>query len=196
MPLDAGEHVLGDRRELGGHRQRVEQVVLERRLLADRDRIRGLDDDRAGIHAARALAQVAPDLAHAERRERRVVLAREIADRGDAGRQQALLAARPDAGQRAQRQRGEERGLAAGRHDHDAARLAMVAGDLGDRLARPAAERAGESRGVAHGGLQRAEQGSCVRARAHEPVEIEVALVDADLLDALDEALDDRPDQA
>ena len=81
MALDAREHVLGDRHELGGHRERVEQVVLERRLLADRDGIGGLDDDGPRIDAARALAQVAADLAHAERGERRVVLAREIADR-------------------------------------------------------------------------------------------------------------------
>ncbi len=184
------------RRELRRHRERVEQVVVERRLLADGHGIGGLDRHGPRIHAARPLAQVAPDLAHAERRELALVQQREVADRDDAGGQQPLLAAGPDAGQRAQRQRREECSLAAGRDDDDAPRLAVVAGDLGDRLARAAAERAREPRRVPHRRLDGTEQRACVRARAHEPREVEVALVDADLLDALDEALDHAPDRA
>src|SRR4029079_4925566 len=42
---------------------------------------------------------------------------------------------------------------------------------------------------------QRPKLGAGIRVRTHETVEIEVALVDADLLEALDEAPDDSPDR-
>ena len=49
---------------------------------------------------------------------------------------------------------------------------------------RAAAERAAEPGRLAHRRLQRAEQRAGVRGLAHERGEVEVALVDADLLEA------------
>ena len=85
---------------------------------------------------------------------------------------------------------------AAGRDDEDAAGLAVIARDLGHRLARAAAEGAREAGRIPHRGLQGAEQRPCIGRLAHEPREVEVALVDADLLVALDEAPDHVPDRA
>ena len=99
---------------------------------------------------------------------------------------------RADPGQQAQRQGREERGIAAGRDDHDAAGLAPIGRDLRDRLRAARAERARQARRLAHGGLQRAEQ----RARRlvrDDRREVEVALVDPHLLDARADLPDELP---
>ena len=56
-----------------------------------------------------------------------------------------------------------------GRDDEDAAGLAVIARDLGHRLARAAAEGAREAGRIPHRGLQGAEQRPCIGRLAHEP---------------------------
>ena len=97
---------------------------------------------------------------------------------------------RADPRDQAGRRAGEAlAGLFAGQR-HQPGRLLGVGGDLGDELVRADAHRAGEPRGRLDLGHQPAHRG----ARREQPLEVEVGLVEADDLDALDVLADDRHD--
>ena len=88
----------------------------------------------------------------------------------------------PMPGTSAGRRVGEARaGLLAREHD-EAGRLLGVGGDLRDELVRADADRAGQLRRAPDLGDQPAHGG----ARRVQPVEVEIGLVEADDLDALD----------
>ena len=127
--------------------------------------------------------------------ELRVAERRELADRLHPGRGEPLLRLRPDAGQRAHRERSEEARLLARRHDGDPARLAAVGGDLADDLRRRDAERAGERRRGADRGLHRLRDRARAGERGDDGAEVEVALVDPDLLDPWHDLADRAPDR-
>ena len=104
------------------------------------------------------------------------------------------LGLRADAGQRPHRERRQEARLGPGRHDGDPAGLAPVGGDLADDLRRRDAERARERRRGAHGRLHRLGHRPGAGEGRDDGAEIEVALVDADLLDARHDLADRAPD--
>ena len=112
----------------------------------DTDSARPGSADRPRVDAARPVAQLDADGAGQQASEPVVVQRRQVADQRQPGRLQPLVRLRADARQRPQRQRGEERRLATGRHHRHAARLAVVGGDLGHHLRRRAAERRVEAR--------------------------------------------------
>ena len=93
----------------------------------------------------------------------------EIADRLHAGCSEPLLRLRPDPGQRADRERGEEPRLLARGHDRDPARLAAIRGDLADDLRGRDAERARERGRGAHRRLHRLGDRACAGERRRRP---------------------------
>ena len=116
-------------------------------------------------------------------------------DRRDAGRRRAApRRAGPTPGQAAHRERCEERGLAARRHDGDAARLAPIGRDLADDLRRGDAERAGERGRCAHRRAHRLRDGACAARSRRRRAEVEVALVEPGSLDARHDLARRRPD--
>ena len=106
------------------------------------------------------------------------------------------LGARADPGQQADRERREERGLAAGPHDRQPAGLAPVGGDLGDDLRAREPERARELRARADHGLHRLGERARVVEGRRDLAEVEVALVDPGLLDRRHDLAHERPDLA
>ena len=94
----------------------------------------------------------------------------------------------PDAGQRANRQPGQERRLPAPRHDGDPAGLSGVRRDLRDDLAGGDAQRAREPHALAHRELHQLGLLARVAVGQHE-----VALVDPDLLDHRRHLVHERP---
>ena len=102
----------------------------------------------------------------------------------------------PMPGQHADRERREERRLAARPHDGQPAGLAAVGGDLRDHLRRRDAERAREPRPRPDDRPHRLGERAGVVERRRELAEIEVALVDPGLLDRRHDLADDRPDLA
>jgi hypothetical protein len=119
---------------------------------------------------------------------------REGPDRLDAGGDEPRLRSWPDAGQHANRKRGEERRLAAGANDGQAAGLAAVRRDLGDDLRARDPERARELRAGADDRLNRLAERAGVVEVGRELAEVEVPLVDPRLLDRRHDPADDRPD--
>ena len=114
----------------------------------------------------------------------------------DAGPPQPLLGARADPGQQPHGERREEAGLAAGRHDRDAARLPPVGRDLAHDLRRADAERAREARLRADGRLhRRGDRARAVKSWADGP-EVEVALVEPRPLEPGHDLGDRVPDRA
>src|SRR5207249_11152210 len=124
----------------------LRDVALERLLGADRDRL-GRELERARVDAARAIAQERAELPRQEPAKSVVRERSQIADRRDAPTAQPLLGPRAHAGQPPHEKGREERRLAAGRDDRQAAGLAPVARDLRDHLAGGDAERARERSG-------------------------------------------------
>src|SRR5439155_58268 len=155
----------------------VGEVDLERLLLADRD-ARRREVERTRIDALRAVAKEPADLSGNEPRKLCLAEARERADGLDARVAETLLGAWSHAGQEPDGERGEERRLAARRHDGQAARLPAVARHLRDHLRRRDAERARERRRGPHGGLHRLAQDARLEEIARELAEVEVPLVD------------------
>ena len=127
----------------------VGDVAREGLLVRDRDSLRR-QLERPRVDAARAVAQLGADLAAQNHAQLLVGEGREPADRVDAGTDEPLLGARPDAGQQANRKRLEEMRLAAGPNDGEPARLAPVGRDLGDDLRVRDAERARQARARAN----------------------------------------------
>ena len=173
----------------------VGDVALEGLLRRDRDPL-DLGLEPARVDPARAVAEYRPDLAGKEPAELRIVQRRQCADRGDAGGAQPFLGARADAGEEADVERREERGLPARPHDGEAARLPAVGRHLRDDLGGGHAERAGQSGGASDGRLHRfgdAPGGEEVRCHF---AEVEVALVEAGALDGRDDLADRGPHRA
>jgi hypothetical protein len=132
----APRNALGHRAQLVVQPVAVGDVALEGLLVADRDRRLGDRLDAAAVDPARSVAELASDLAREQRQELGVVECREVADRLDAGRPQAFAGARAYAGELADVERREKRGLLARWDDGDAARLSPVARDLRHDLRR------------------------------------------------------------
>ena len=141
---------------------------------------------RSRSTAADAAGQQPPQLVVVERGE--------TADRLDAGCEQPLLRLRADAGEPAHVEAGEERRLLPGNHDDEAARLARVASDLRDDLARRDSERAREARTGAHRRLHGLGDDARLEEVARDLAEVEVSLVDPGLLDGRDDPAHRRPD--
>ena len=170
----------------------VAHVAREGLLVRDRDPL-GRDLERPRIDAAGAVADEPPDLPRQDPRQLRIGDRGEVADRLDLGCGQPRGGAGADPGQHPDRERREERGLAARPDDGQAAGLAAIGGDLRDQLRRRNAERARQPRprpdDGAYGLGQRARVVECRRDLA----EVEVALVDSRLLDRGHDVADDRP---
>ncbi len=172
------------------------QVARERVLGRDGDGLE-LEVEVARVDAPRAIAEERAERAGQERAQLDVPERRERADRVDAG----THAAAPP---RAARRRGGDAPasgarnarLGSRRHDGHAARLASVGGDLADDLRRPDAERAGQARRPADGGLNGRRDRACASEVRRDRAEVEVALVDSRALDARDDLADRVPDDA
>ena len=155
-----------------------------------------LEVEVARVDSPRAVAQERPERPGQKRLQLRVCQGRERADRVHAGRPQPRLRARPDAGEQADREWGEEPRFRAGRDDRDPARLAAVGGDLAHDLGGTDAERAGEARARANGRPDRGCERTCPREVGRDGAEVEVALVDPRALDARDDLGHRVPDGA
>ena len=107
-----------------------------------------------------------------------------------------LLRARPHAREDPDRERREERRLAARADDRQPAGLAPVRGDLGHDLGGRHAERAREPGARPHDRLHRLGQRAGVVEGGRDLAEVEVALVDPRLLDGRHDLPDERPDLA
>ena len=171
----------------------VDEVAVERVLDADRDPLR-VQLEPARVDPARAIAQQDADAAGQQRTQLLVGQRGERADRRDPDGAQPLLRLRADAGEAPHVERGEEACLLA-RYDHgQTARLAGVAADLGHHLARRDPERAGQARPRAHRRLHRLRDDARFEEVAGHLAEVEVALVDAGLLDGRRDPAHGRPD--
>src|SRR5262249_38820123 len=173
----------------------VGDVALERVLDADRDPL-GVELELAWIDAAGAVAEHLPDAAREQAAQIVVGDGREVADGLDPGGTQPFLGLRPDARQPAHGERREERGLSPARYDDEPARLARVARDLRDDLARRHSERAREAGRRTHRRLHGFGHDPRGQEIAGYLTHVEVALVDAGLLDGGDDAAHGVPNGA
>src|SRR5919108_4371637 len=96
--------------------------------------------------------------------------------------------------QAANLERREERGRPTRKDDDEPAGLSAVAGDLGHDLRGRDAERAGQARRAAHGGLDSLGNGARLVEVAGDLAEVEVALVQARALDCRNDLADGVPD--
>ena len=131
------------------------------------------------------------------RRETARAARRRGARRGDrpsrSPHRQPLLRLRPDTGEKADREGREERCLATGSDDGEAARLAPVRRDLCDHLRSCDAEGARQARPRAHHRAHGLGNRSRVVECRRDLLEIEVSLVDASLLDRRNDRAHRRP---
>ena len=134
-----------------------------------------------------------PDLPRQDPRRALVVDRGEVADRLDLGCGQPRGGARADTRQHPDRERREERRLAARPDDGQAAWLAAVGGDLRDQLRGRDAERARQPRPRPDDGAHGLGQGARVVERRRDLAEVEIALVDPRLFDGGYDLADDRP---
>ena len=172
----------------------VADVALERLLDRDRDPL-GRDLERPRVDPARAVADEPADLAGKHPRELGVARARRASPIVSTPAAASLAAARgPDPGQHPDRERREERRLAARPDDGQPAGLAAVGGDLRDDLRGRDAERAREPRPRPDDGAHGLGERARVVERRRDLAEVEVALVDPGLLDRRHDLAHDRPD--
>src|SRR5258708_3188540 len=114
----------------------VQRVAIEGVGVTDRLRVAWLGHDLAiVVDALRALGDGRPVLAQARLEERRIG-PREVADGAHPEVLEQLLGLRTHAPEPLQRERREERGLAAARHHDEAIGLAQIRGDLRAELVR------------------------------------------------------------
>ena len=173
----------------------IREVARERVLGRDGDRLE-LEVEIARIDALRAVAEERAERAGQQRSQLGVRERGQRSDRLDTGGSQPLLRTRPDAGKEADRKRGEELRLGAGRDDGDSTGLAPVGGDLAHDLRGGHPERAREARPPAHGGLDRRRDRSRAREVGGNRAEVEVALVDPGALEPRDDLSDRVPHDA
>src|SRR5439155_10532065 len=173
----------------------VADVLCERLLVRDRDPL-DRDLEAARVDTPGAVSQLPPDDAADELAELVVAERREVADRLDSRRDEALFRPRADARQQPDRERREKLGLPAGTHDRQPARLATVGGDLRHDLRGRDAERAGEVRSRPHDGADALRDRARVVEVGSDLLEVEISLVDAHLLDGRDDLAHERPDLA
>ena len=113
----------------------------------------------------------------------------------DARVAQPLLRPGPDPGEQTHVEGRQERGLAAGPHDGEAAGLSPVGRHLRHHLAGGDAERAGQRGRAADGRLHRFGQLAGCEEVACDLPQVEVALVDPGLLDGRDDLTHRAPDR-
>src|SRR5262249_31969207 len=143
--------------------------------------------ERAWVDAARAVTELAPDLAAHDTRELVVAELGDLADQLDADGVQPLLGLRPDSRQQPDRERRQELGLAPRANDGEAGGLLAVGRAFGDALRGREAERAREVRARADDGPNGLGDGACVVEPADDALQVEIALVDSRLLDRRDD---------
>src|SRR5664280_392917 len=182
-------HAFGEREERPLDLVDVARVDVEGVLMAHR---LGLDIARDGrrVHAPGALGQrrsVLPEPPHQELR----VEHGEVADRQHPVLREGRARLRSHAPEASDRQRGEEGGLVARRHDDQTIGLAKVRRDLRDELRAPDADRHGQPHLGLDGRLDRGrDRRGCSEERLG-PGHVEERLVDRDLLHQRREAAQD-----
>src|SRR2546426_11971088 len=123
----------------------LDEISLECVLDADRDAL-GLELEPTRIDPARAVAQHLADATRQQATQIVVGECRELPDRVDAGGLETPFRLRPDAGKLANVERREKARLLAGNDHDEPSRLASVASDLRNDLARGDPERSEERR--------------------------------------------------